>query len=158
MYQRALQANGSPKSFTVSFTNPALPGAPGFPNNVSTGTPPRQNITGIASDFENMYAIHGNVQLEQALTEDLSVTVGYIHSSGRHIPIYRSVNRINPVGTLADGRPIYSDTVSAATRMDPRFNDILLAEASGNSNYNAFTAQLNKRFSKGYQFSANYTL
>jgi len=157
-YQRALQANGSPKSFTVSFTNPAQPGAPGFPNNVSTGTPPRQNITGIASDFENMYAIHGNVQVEQALTQDLSVTVGYIHSSGRHIPIYRSVNRINPVGTLADGRPIYSDTVSAATRMDPRFNDILLAEASGNSNYNAFTAQLNKRFSKGYQFSANYTL
>lgn len=157
-YQRASQGNGSPKSFTVSFTNPALPGAPGFPNNVSTGTPPRQNITGIASDFENMYAIHGNVQVEQALTQDLSVTVGYIHSSGRHIPIYRSVNRINPVGALADGRPIYSDTVSAATRMDPRFNDILLAEASGNSNYNAFTAQLNKRFSKGYQFSANYTL
>lgn len=158
MYQRALQANGSPKFFTVSFTNPALPGAPGFPNNVASGTAPLQNITAIASDFENMYAIHGNVQVEQALTQDLSFTVGYIHSSGRHIPIYRSVNRINPVGALADGRPIYVDAVSAATRMDPRFNNILLAEASGNSNYNAFTVQLNKRFSKGYQFSANYTL
>jgi len=158
MYQRALQGNGSPKSFTISFTNPTLPGAPGFPGNVSTGTPPRQNITGIASDFENMYAIHANVQVEQALTQDLSFTVGYIHSSGRHIPIYRSINRINPVGTLADGRPIFSDTISAATRMDTRFNDILIAEASGNSNYNAFTAQLNKRFSRGYQFSANYTL
>ncbi|MEZ5423370.1 MAG: TonB-dependent receptor [Pyrinomonadaceae bacterium] len=149
MYQRALQANGSPKSFTVSFTNPTLPGAPGFPNNVSTGTPPIQNITGIASDFENMYAIHGNVQVEQALTDDLSVTVGYIHSSGRHIPIYRSVNRINPLSTLADGRPVFSDLATAATRMDLRFGEILLAEASGNSNYNAFTAQLNKRFSKG---------
>ena len=59
---------------------------------------------------------------------------------------------------MADGRPIYSNTVSAATRLDPRFNNILMAEAAGNSNYSAFTLQLNKRFSKGYQFSANYTL
>ena len=105
-----------------------------------------------------MYAIHSNVQIEQAIANDLSITAGFIHSSGRHIPLYRSINRINPVGSLADGRPIYSNTVSAATRLDPRFNNILMAESVGNSNYNAFTLQLNKRFSKGYQFSANYTL
>jgi hypothetical protein len=105
-----------------------------------------------------MYAMHANVQVEQALTEDLSLTVGYIHSSGRHIPIYRNINRINPTGFLADGRPIFSSAVNAATRFDPRFNNILMAESAGNSRYNALTFQLNKRFSKGYQFSANYTL
>jgi hypothetical protein len=33
-----------------------------------------------------------------------------------------------------------------------------MAEAAGNSNYNAATFQLTKRFSQGYQFSMNYTL
>jgi hypothetical protein len=39
-----------------------------------------------------MYAIHSNIQLEKALTEDLSLAVGYVHSAGRHIPVYRSIN------------------------------------------------------------------
>lgn len=156
MYQRALQANGNPSFFTVSFTSSAAPGAPSFPSGVSTATPPRQDITAISPDFEAMYAMHANAQIEQALTQDLSITVGYIHSSGRHIPLYRSINRI-PDGTfLADGRPKYITTVG--TRIDPRFNNILLTESVGNSRYNALTLQLNKRFSKGYQFSANYTL
>ncbi len=160
-YLRALQNNGSPTYFNFSFA-PATAGSPAFPGTLGSlpagTTLPVQSIETISPDFQNMYAIHSNVQIEQAIATDLSITAGFIHSSGRHIPLYRSINRINPVGALADGRPIYSNTVSAATRLDPRFNNILMAEAAGNSNYNAFTLQLNKRFSKGYQFSANYTL
>jgi hypothetical protein len=159
MYQRALQANGNPRFFTVSFTNPNAAGAPAFPNGVSTGTAPLQDITAIAPDFEAMYAIHTNAQIEQALTQDLSFTLGYIHSSGRHLPLYRSINRIPSGLTLADGRPRYITTAPApGTRVDPRFNNILLTESVGNSNYDALTMQLNKRFSRGYQFSVNYTL
>ncbi|MEP6947114.1 MAG: TonB-dependent receptor [Acidobacteriota bacterium] len=160
-YLRALQNNGSPTYFNFTFA-PAAAGSPAFPTTLGSlpsGTVlPVQSIETIAPDFKDMYAIHSNFQIEQAIATDLSLTAGFIHSNGRRIPIYRSINRINPVGTLADGRPIYSSVVSAATRRDPRFNNILMAEASGNSNYNAFTLQLNKRFSKGYQFSANYTL
>lgn len=164
-YQRALQNNGSPTFFNVSFQNStptapiANPAAPSFPNSVTTASAPIQDITAIASDFENMYAIHANFQVEQALTENLSFTAGYIHSGGRHIPVYRSINRIPTGNTLADGRPIFFNTpINASTRFDPRFNNILLAESVGNSNYNALTLQLNKRFSQGYQFSVNYTL
>jgi hypothetical protein len=160
-YLRALQNNGSPSYFNFTFA-PATAGSPAFPTTLGSlpaGTAlPVQSIETIAPDFQNMYATHANVQIEQALMADLSLTAGYIHSSGRHIPLYRNINRINPTGTLADGRPIYSNTVNATTRLDPRFNNILLAESVGNSTYNAFTLQLNKRFSKGYQFSVNYTL
>ncbi len=160
-YLRALQNNGSPRYFNFTFA-PATAGSPAFPTTLGSlpaGTVlPVQSIETIAPDFQNMYATHFNTQIEQAITSDLSVTAGFIHSSGRHIPLYRNINRINPLTTLADGRPIYSNTISAATRLDPRFNNILMAESVGNSNYNAFTLQLNKRFSKGYQFSANYTL
>lgn len=160
-YQRAIQNNGSPTFFNFTF-NPATTGSPAFPGTL--GSLPAgsvfqvQSIETISPDFVNMYAIHTNFQIEQGLTSDLSLTAGFIHSGGRHIPIYRNINRINPAGTLADGRPIFSNTISAATRLDPRFNNILMAESVGTSNYNALTLQLNKRFSKGYQFSVNYTL
>lgn len=160
-YQRALLNNGTASFFNFTFA-PATAGSPAFPNTLGSLPPgavlPVQSIETISPDFENMYAMHANFQVEQALTENTSVTAGYIHSSGRHIPVYRNINRINPVGALADGRPIFSNAINASTRLDPRFNNILLAESVGNSRYNALTLQLNRRFSAGYQFSVNYTL
>ena len=160
MYLRALQANGRPSFFTVSFNTPLSAAAPDFPNVLNSASAATiQDITSLAADFENMYAIHFNAQVEQVLADDLSFTAGFIRSNGRHIPIYRSINRIRSANSLADGRPIYITTAPAAgTRVDPRFNNVLLAESGGNSTYNALTLQLNKRFSQGYQFSANYTL
>ena len=76
MYQRALQNNGNPKFFSFSFrgsnngTIPPSPNAPAFPNTFSGSLPagpvlPPQNIDTIAPDFENMYAIHTNIQLNR---------------------------------------------------------------------------------------------
>ncbi len=170
MYQRALQNNGNARFFSFSFggnnngtTTPSL-NAPGFPGSFSGSLPagsvlPPQNIDAIAPDFENMYALHANIQLEQAITNDLSFAVGYIHSGGWHIPVYRSINLIPIPGRfLADGRPVFSRLVNPSTRLDPRFNNILMAESVGVSQYDALTLQTTKRFSRGLQFSLNYTL
>ncbi|MCA1601158.1 MAG: hypothetical protein LC776_05795, partial [Acidobacteria bacterium] len=118
---------------------------------------PRQSVEAVAPDFSNLFAFHTNAQVEQALSKNLSLTAGIIYSKGTHIPVYRNINPINPVSSLADGRPIFSSTISAATRLYPQFNNVLLAESVGNSNYTAGTISLNKRFWSGYQFSANYT-
>ena len=79
MYLRAIQNNGSPTFFNFTF-GPTSAGAPAFPNNLGSlpaGTAlPRQSIDTVSPDFENLYAIHTNVQIEQALTNDLSFTVG----------------------------------------------------------------------------------
>ena len=189
MYLRALQNNGNRRFANFTFgpnATSTTPAGPAFPNNfgsIPAGTPfPPQSIDTIAPDFKVMYAMHSNVQLEQAITNDLSFTVGYIHSNGRHIPVYRNINCL-PVagqGTLADGKPIFgtfsintNPPVPPATtnpnagvvsingctnRIFPQFQNILMVEAAGNSNYDAGTFQLSKRFSQGYQFSANYTL
>ena len=158
VYARALQNNGSPQFFNFTVTNPlTTAGAPLFPNNLASGTPALgQSIDTVSPDFKTLYAMHFNFQVEQSLTNDISFTGGFIHSAGRHIPVYRNINRIRVVRNLADGRPVF-DT-AAATRLDPRFGNILMAESVGNSNYNAATFQLTKRFSQGYQFSVNYTL
>lgn len=163
VYARALQNNGSPQYFNFTITNPRTTvGAPSFPNNLgalpSGATLPIQSIDTVSPDFKTLYAMHTNFQVEQSLTNDISFTGGFIHSSGRHIPVYRNINRIAVLRTLADGRPVFNSAASAATRLDARFNNILVAESVGNSDYNAATFQLNKRFSQGYQFSINYTL
>jgi hypothetical protein len=100
-----------------------------------------------------MYAIHWNAQLEQAITDNLSLSVGYVHSGGRHIPVYRNINPVGSVRFLADGRPVFG-----SARLDSRFDRILMAESAGVSRYDALTLQLTQRFSTGVQFSANYTL
>lgn len=161
IYRRAIISNGSPRYFTVSeppfINNVANPNAPLFPNTLATVVLPRQSIDAVAPDYENLAAYHTNLQLEQALTQNLSVTFGFIRSRGTHIPVYRNINRINPIGTLADGRPVFSDVVNPATRLYPQFNNVLIVESVGNSDYNAGTLSLNKRFATGYQFSVNYT-
>lgn len=162
MYRRALQNNGNLRLFTVSFAPTSL-NAPAFPNIFSGSLPagstvPRQDIETIAPDFENMYAVHSNIQLEQAITDNLAFTVGYIHSAGRHIPVYRNINPINPTRFLADGRGVFSPLVNAATRRDHRFNVILMVESAGVSQYDALTLQLTQRFRRGFQFNVNYTL
>ncbi|CAN5421058.1 hypothetical protein BH18ACI1_BH18ACI1_20240 [soil metagenome] len=162
IYRQALQNNGNPRVFNLSFT-PTSANAPAFPTTFSGSLAPgsvltaRQDIDTIAPAFENMYALHANVQIEQAITNDLSFAVGYIHSGGRHIPIYRNINLI-PFGFLADGRPVFSRLVNPFTRYDPRFNNILMVESAGVSEYNALTLQMTKRLSRGLQFSLNYTL
>lgn len=170
MYRRALHNNGNPRFFSVNFTpNQINPPAPTFPNTFSGSALPTfgiQDIDAIAPDFVNMYAVYSNVQLEQALTENLSLAVGYVRSAGRHIPVYRQINCLPTGETLADGRPRYGTfnpitgalISPCARRIFSQFRNIQMVESVGNSNYDALTLQLAKRFSRGLQFSANYTL
>lgn len=162
MYEGALQENGVGRYSNRSFRGGTNfdPGAPLFPNTLGSlppGTvlrPP--DIEVVSPDFNNMYAMHWQGQLEQALSKDFSFTVGYIHSEGRQLAVYRSVNCPTLSTTLADGRPKYNCADSA--RFLPQFNRITEVGSGGNSNYNALTMQVNKRFSQGYQFNFNYTI
>ena len=158
MYDRANRNNGT-RFFDLAFCGddggncPRAASAPAFPATFLGLPPPvAQNIVTVSPDFENMYAVHSNVQIEQAITSDLSIALGYVHSGGRHIPVYRSINRVGVVRSLADGRPVFGET-----RLDPRFDQIQMAESAGVSRYDALTLQLNRRYARGLQLSANYT-
>jgi hypothetical protein len=160
-YEDAIQRNGDPR--TVSLTlNPTSAGAPSFPNTLADLPPgftlPTQSIVAMDPDFSTQYSILTNVQLERALTRDLSVSAGFVNSTGRSMPVLIDSNLIPTGRTLADGRPIYSTAVNAQTRVNPAFNHVDVFQSTGSGTYNAFTAQVNKRMSHGYQFQASYTL
>jgi hypothetical protein len=81
-----------------------------------------------------------------------------MYAKGSQLPVVTNINPINPIGSLADGRPIYSTTASAATRLDPRFNQILEVNSIGDSTFKSMTIGTTKRFAKGLSFNAQYSL
>ena len=160
-YDNAILNNGDPASFTVSVPGTSA-GAPPFPASLANVPPtfvlPRQSITVVDPDFETQSAWLSNVQVERALNSDLAVSVGYVNSIGRNLPVLIDVNLIPTGATLPDGRPIYSTAVSAATRVDPTFNQVNMFKSIGEATYNAFTATMTKRMTHGWLAQATYTL
>ena len=170
LYRRATQNNGNPQFFTFRFAG-GSPTGPEFPNTLGSFPPgttvPRRNVDAVAPDFETMYAMHSNFQIEQVISEDTSLTAGFLYSRARHIPTYRNINCMPTGGTLADGRPLYGTavvrpdglvTVSPCTnRVYPDFNVVLMAESGGSLDYRAVFLQLHKRFGDGFQAGASYT-
>jgi hypothetical protein len=160
LYEDAIQRNGDPRSFTATL-NPTSAGAPAFPATLADLPPgfalPTQSPIMIAADFDTQWALMSNVQIERALTRDLAVSLGYVNSTGRAMPVLLDTNLIATGRTLADGRPIYSTAVNAQTRVNPAFNHTDTLVSTGEGSYNAFTASLNKRMSHGIQMQASYT-
>lgn len=156
VYYRALLTNGQPQYFTLS-ANPATDAfAPAFPT-VLTALPTgfalaRQSIITVSPDFRTLYSSNANVQITREITPNLGVSVSYLFTKGTHIPVYRNINLIPSGATLADGRPIFG-----SGRVDPRFNNVSMAESIANSNYNGLNVSVNRRFSRGYEFFATYT-
>jgi hypothetical protein len=114
---------------------------------------PRQSITVDDPDFKTQKAWLSNVQVERALGTDLAVSVGYVNSIGRNLPVLMDVNLVPTSNSLGDGRPIFS-----AARVNPAFNQMNVFKSIGESTYNAFTATMTKRMTHGWMAQATYTL
>jgi hypothetical protein len=160
-YENAFLSNGAPTRFQVTL-NPTSAGAPAFPGSLGDVPPgfvlPRQSISTVDPDFQVARTFQNNVQVERALGRNYSAAVGFVYVKGYDLPVITDINLIGPVGQLADGRPVFSTAVSAATRMDPQFDHINSVGSIGESTYKALTLQVGKRWSQNYQFDLTYTL
>jgi hypothetical protein len=156
-YEQALQLSGSPRAPIYTF-NGSSEGSPAFPGAASTGTVSVQSPWAVSSDFVVARTYQVNAQLERSFARDWTASIGGIYTSGSNLPVVTNINPINPIGTLADGRPIFSTTTSAATRLDPRFNIIQEVQSVGESTFKSMTIQAGKRFTKGLSFNVQYAL
>jgi hypothetical protein len=161
LYEDAIQRNGDPRSFTTTLS-PTSAGAPAFPGTLANLPPgfalPTQSIAAMDPGFDSQWALMTNVQLERALTRNTSLSLGYVNSLGRSMPVVVNTNLIPTGLTLGDGRPIYATAVNAQTRVNPSFNQVDMAQSAGEGSYNAFTVSVNRRMSGGIQLQASYTL
>jgi Carboxypeptidase regulatory-like domain len=156
-YEQALQLSGSPRAPVYTFSGTA-PGAPAFPSNASTGTLSQQSPWAIDPSFQVAHTVQANVQVERAFAGDFTASAGVMYARGSQLPVVTNINPINPIGTLADGRPVYSTASTAATRFDPRFNLIQQVMSIGESTFKSMTLQVNKRFTHGLSFNVQYSL
>jgi hypothetical protein len=148
--------NGNLSSVSLA---PNSVGAPPYPTILSSVAPPTTptDVTSAAPNFRNAYTINTSLQLSRELSSNDSITAGFIHTGARNLEFLDNINLINPIATLADGRPVYSRTVSASTRLFPQFNNILLQESGARASYNAGVINYTHRLSAGMEVSAAYT-
>lgn len=158
LWYNALYNDGGSASYTASISSGA-PGAPAFPEAIVNGGLPRSssNIYTITPNFKDAYAINSSIQITRQLFRNDALTVGYVNTGGRHLEYLRNMNLINPISYLADGRPVFSTKVSAATRLDPAVNNIALEDIGNNSSYNALVVNYAHRLSAGLTMNASYT-
>ena len=149
-------------NFIASIAGTSIPTScqPAFPNspqNVPVTCLPTQSIYALTPKFKNEYTWNANLQVQQQLAKNDSLTLGYIMTNGRNLQFLRNSNLINPTSVLADGRPVFSTSVSAATRLYPQFNGITFIDTGSNSSYNALIATYDHRMSAGLSASLSYT-
>ncbi len=156
-YEQALQLSGAPRAPIYTFSGTS-PGAPAFPAGVTTGTLSQQSPWAVDPDFQVAHTWQSNVQLERAFARDFTAFVGLMYAKGNQLPVVTDINLINPVGVLADGRPIFSTTVNASTRANPAFNHIDEVQSIGESTFKSLTIGTTKRFAQGLTFQAQYSL
>ena len=119
-----------------------------------------------AKDYEQPYVQQGRLAYEREISPKLSpnttLSVTYLFYKGVHLSRTRDINLPTP-GTTAFLDPVTNQTFQVpvfnlTARPVTGFSRINLFESSGNSLYNALAVQVQRRFSKGWQFLLSYTL
>jgi hypothetical protein len=161
VYENSIQQNGLPARTTYSVQATGI-GAPAFPNTLSNLPPgavlPAQSIFAPDPDLKLAYNVQNSVQYARGFGRTYNGSVGVVYNRGYNLPVITNINPINPIGFLADGRGIYSTTVNASTRLDPRFNNINVVQSPGESTYRALLLTFGRRSTRGVQWDVNYTL
>lgn len=157
-YEQSLINDGTNKRAAASF-QPTQVGAPAFPAVLSSGAGATPNtLTTVSPDFEVAHNWQNNVQIERQLNNHFAASIGASYARGYALPLISNINLVNPIGSLSDGRPIYSTAINSGTRVDPRYNVINQVESLGESTYKNLTATFTGRGLKGIQFDFAYTL
>jgi len=157
LWFNALSNDGAGRSFNVSLT-PSSPGAPSYPQVLTTGTAPAiPSVFAVTPNFKNAYALTTTLQISRQLSQNDALTLGYVNTGGRQLQWLHNINLINPIGLLLDGRPFFDPRVNAGTRANPAFNNVILQDVGANSSYNALEVNYEHRFSHGLSMSGSYT-
>lgn len=148
-----------------------------------TGNDPvaaRAATTAYIPDQEIPYALSWTGSFQRQLGNDYSIEIRYLGTRGIHLLTQSRLNRQNKVGNGLSGLPTYLsrptqtqidaltltlDQIQARSNFEPRFQaagftnpgSITTFLSNGNSTYHGASAQLVRRFTEGFQFTAAYT-
>jgi hypothetical protein len=141
------------------------PGNPGVPRTAEQGFAGGAVAFGgtfnvYPQDIQPAYIQEWNLTTEYALTNSMSLQVGYLGEQGQHIEDYGNLNqyRVNNDPTSA---PYYNNKYIGINAIDPSVSigsgSLLVTESRAAMNYQALQAVLRERSSHGLEFTLNYT-
>jgi len=121
----------------------------GFPEfRLSNEIPRGSNIFVFPNQRQNLEAYQWFFDVQQTLPFDVLLTVGYMGTKGTFLATQRNINLpFTPSANVAANQRL----------IRPQFNSVTLHENSLNSSYNALTAKVEKRFSRGLTFLSSFT-
>ena len=152
------------------------PGTPLYPNVLATspGTTLPPDVAVFAKDTQNPKIHEFDLVFEQQIATNTAVSVSYVGSLGRNLPIFVDRNLFAPVNTITytfSGGPSDGQTVTmplyevpklpsspvTQTRPNPSFGRITEINDIVKSKYNGLVLMFNRRMTSGLQFQAFYT-
>ncbi len=126
---------------------------PWAPENVNTtlqNPPPSSQINATDPNLPTGYVQQYGLSIQRQLASNYTVEIGYVGNTSRHL-----------IGTIDLNQPFLTPTASVLDEQNRRpfqpWGTINYQWAGLNSYYNGLQVSLDKRFSSGFFFHANYT-
>ncbi len=158
---------GSPLGQYTASLKPIAPGAPVFPNIISTGTPPTPSSYYLAKNLQNPMVHEFDLIFQQQVGKGTVASVSYIGALGRELTNFvntnlapstsnASITIVDPTGKgpLPNGK-VYSVPQYTAY-LNKAFTGITEVTSNVNSNYNAIVVEVQNRSLRTIQFDVNY--
>jgi hypothetical protein len=164
---------GTLTTFLQESSDPTLinwgvdPTTPVFPNAASNSCSldNQCNIFGVDQKLKTPYTLNWNLNVQQALTPDMLLQVGYVANRG--VKLYSTIdpNQVNPAlddGSETVGRPLVTNCpapigIGTGGPCFPYIGFLSFLGNKASSNYNSLQVTLTKRYSHGLYLLAGYT-
>jgi len=119
---------------------------------VAVGQKPTTAIAYFDPNRSNGYLYQASLDVQHQFRGNILVDIGYLGTFGHHLaaPDAQSINQV-PVNLLGPGN-------TQVLRPFPQYSNVsIIAADIGKSNYHGVNFGVEKRYSRGLQFKANYT-
>jgi hypothetical protein len=128
---------------------PSVNLSPAFLNN-----PVNASVLAVLPDNKTSNVQQFNIQFQQQLTDNTALSVGYVGTRGRNLILYYNLNGTALTTDTSTPCPIAGRTLGSCY---PGLGSVNVRDAVGRSQYDSLQIQLQRRFSKGWQYIASYT-
>ena len=142
---------GTPGVNTINWDNAVATG--------STANIPPPYTYANAYRHKTTYSEVWLLDVQKQLGQNWQLQAGYLGSKTDHLYGFRNANYSVPYGLLGAAGYNANGSPKSITQRTPYPNNgvIQLVHDLGNANYNAFTFQVNRRFSNGFNLISSYT-
>ncbi len=150
----------NPMSRVPPFWEQGFLSNPPFPPDFSAAFGARRRIDIFSFRPEQPNRIQYSLTIQREILPETVIQVGYVGARGLHLIRPQEDDTAVPF-TDAQGRHFFSVDAQGRSlhqRRNPNFGNIRNRHTDTNAFYNSLQLQVNRRFSRGFQFQAAYTL